>query len=187
MKKIQLKEVLSYTPFPHSLPESQNMALANRPEIKEWTTLWQQARKNVDLARSAYYPQVVLSGNYLKAEDKPFPNAESWHVMALAKWTFWEWGKTTWQVDEAKVRVRQAQNGLEELKDRIKLEVKQAHLSLQEAEKNLPVAQKAIEQAAENLRINQARYQEQVATSTEVLDAQTLLVQAQTNYTKCAN
>lgn len=182
-EKIQLKEVLSYTPFPHSLPESQNMALANRPEIKEWTTLWQQARKNVDLARSAYYPQVVLSGNYLKAEDKPFPNAESWHVMALAKWTFWEWGKTTWQVDEAKVRVRQAQNGLEELKDRIKLEVKQAHLSLQEAEKNLPVAQKAIEQAAENLRINQARYQEQVATSTEVLDAQTLLVQAQTNYT----
>ncbi len=182
-EKIQLKEVLIYTPFPHSLPESQNIALANRPEIKELTTLWQQARKNVDLARSAYYPKVILSGSYLKAEDKPFPNAESWNVMALAKWTFWEWGKTNWQVDEAKVRLKQAENAVEDLKDRIKLEVKQAHLSLQEAEKNIPVAQKAIEQAEENLRINQARYQEQVATSTEVLDAQTLLVQALNNYT----
>jgi outer membrane protein TolC len=33
------------------------------------------------------------------------------------------------------------------------------------------------------LRINQALYQEQMATSTQVLDAQTLLVQALTNYT----
>jgi len=181
--KIQLQEALSYTPFPHPLLESQNIALANRPEIKELATIWQQARKNVDLARSAYYPKIVLSGNYLKAEDKPFPNAESWQVLALAKWTFWEWGKTNWQVDEAKVRVKQAENTLEELKDKIRLEVKQAYLSMQEAEKNIPVAQKAIEQAEENLRINQALYQEQMATSTQVLDAQTLLVQAMTNYT----
>ncbi len=181
--KVQLKEVLSYTPFPYSLAEAQKIALANRPEIKEFATLEQQARKYVDLSRSAYYPQVFLSANYLKAEDRPFPNAESWQVMAVAKWTIWEWGKTNWQVDEAKVKVRQAENALEELKDKIKLEVKQAYLSMQEAEKNIPVAQKAIEQAEENLRINQARYQEQVATSTEVLDAQTLLTQAWTNYT----
>jgi len=181
--KIGLKEELTYLPFPYSLIESQEIALANRPELKEFISLLAQAKKNVELARSAYYPKIVLSGNYLKSEDRPFPSAESWNVMALAKWTFWEWGKTNWQVDEAKIRVKQAQNALEELKDKIKLEIKQAYLTMQEAEKNIPVAQKAIEQAEENLRINQARYQEQVATSTEVLDAQTLLIQAQTNYT----
>lgn len=182
-EKIELKEVLTYNPFPHSLLECQNIALGNRPEIKELIAFGEQARKNVDLSRSAYYPKIVLSGNYLKAEDKPFPNEESWNVMALAKWTFWEWGKTKWQVDEAKVRVKQAEHALEELKDKVKLEVKQAYLNMQEAEKNIPVAQKAIEQAEENLRINRARYQEQVATSTEVLDAQTLLLQSLTNYT----
>lgn len=182
-EKIQLKEVLSYTPFPHTLSASQRIALANRPEVKELTNLLQQARKNVELVRSSYYPKIVLAGNYLKSEDKPFPQMESWNVMALAKWTFWEWGKTNWQVDEAKAKAKQVENALEELKDKIKLEVKQAHLNMQEAEKNIPVAQKAIEQAEENLRINQARYQEQVATSTEVLDAQTLLVQALTNHT----
>ena len=39
-----------------------------------------------------------------------------------------------------------------------------------------------IEQAKENLRINQERYKEQVATTTDVLDAQTLLSRTMTNY-----
>ena len=44
------------------------------------------------------------------------------------------------------------------------------------------VAEKAVGQAEENYRINQERYKEQVATSTEVLDALTLLDRAQVNY-----
>ena len=40
----------------------------------------------------------------------------------------------------------------------------------------------AIEQARENYRINEERYKEQVATSTDVLNAQTLLSKTMTNY-----
>ena len=40
----------------------------------------------------------------------------------------------------------------------------------------------AIEQAKENFRINQERFKEQVATTTDVLDAQTLLSHTLTNY-----
>ena len=39
-----------------------------------------------------------------------------------------------------------------------------------------------MEQAKENYRINEERYKEQVATSTDVLDAQTRLTRAQSNY-----
>ncbi|MDY7037322.1 MAG: TolC family protein, partial [Thermodesulfobacteriota bacterium] len=45
-----------------------------------------------------------------------------------------------------------------------------------------PTTIKAVEQAEENLRVSQERYKAQVTTSTEVLDAQTLLTQARTNY-----
>ncbi len=44
------------------------------------------------------------------------------------------------------------------------------------------VAQKSIDQAEENFRINSERYKEQVATSTDVLDAQTLLTKAKSDY-----
>jgi len=60
--------------------------------------------------------------------------------------------------------------------------VKTAYLIVTAAEKNILTVQKAVEQALENFRMNQERYKEQVATSTEVLDAQTLLTKTQTNY-----
>ena len=44
------------------------------------------------------------------------------------------------------------------------------------------VTRQAIVQADENLRIARDRYQQQVGTNTEVLDAETLRVQAYTNF-----
>ena len=60
--------------------------------------------------------------------------------------------------------------------------VKKAYLRTQEVEKAIITVKKAIEQAKENFRINQERYKEQMATSTDVLDAQTLLSKTMTNY-----
>ena len=49
------------------------------------------------------------------------------------------------------------------------------------------MAQTAIEQAEENFRLNRELYDEQMATTTDVLDAQTLLTQAQNNYYNALN
>ena len=68
------------------------------------------------------------------------------------------------------------------LQDSIRLELKEATLALDEAGKNIPTTEKAVEQAEENLRVSEERYKAQVTTSTEVLDAQTLLTQARTNH-----
>ena len=53
---------------------------------------------------------------------------------------------------------------------------------MEEAEKNIPTTRKAVEQAEENLRVSEERYKAQVTTSTEVLDAQTLLTEGSMNY-----
>jgi len=53
---------------------------------------------------------------------------------------------------------------------------------MQTSEKNITTIETAIEQAKENARINEERYQEQVATSTDVLTAQTLLFRTMNNY-----
>ncbi len=68
------------------------------------------------------------------------------------------------------------------MEDGIRLELQNPILDLSEAEKNIPTAQKAVDQAEENLRVSEDRYKTQVTTSTEVLDAQTLLSQARMNY-----
>jgi outer membrane protein TolC len=60
--------------------------------------------------------------------------------------------------------------------------VKSAHLAVKASENAILTVQKAVEQAQENFRMNEERYKQQVSTSTELLIAQTLLTQTQTNY-----
>jgi len=64
----------------------------------------------------------------------------------------------------------------------VTFEVKAAYLLVRESEKQVFVAQKSIAAAEENFRINTERYREQVATSTDVLDAQILLTKAKSDY-----
>jgi outer membrane protein TolC len=126
-------------------------------------------------------------GNYAKYGDtpgvagSPFKDQESWFFMAVANWNFWEWGKTKNRVEFGQSRENQAMDFLANVRDQITLDVKNAFLLLHEAEKQILVAAKAIEQAEENFRINTERYQEQVGTSTEVIDAQTLLTKARSD------
>ena len=60
--------------------------------------------------------------------------------------------------------------------------MKRAYLKNLETEINIITIRKAIAQAKENLRINQERFKEQVATTTDVLNAQTLLAETMTRF-----
>jgi outer membrane protein len=100
----------------------------------------------------------------------------------VASWNFWEWGKTKFRVDASRARENQALNVQKELNDQITLEIKYAYLNLQEAEKQIAVSRQVIEQAEENFRIAEERFKERVSTSTEVLDAQTLLTKSKSDY-----
>ena len=186
-EETRVEDILKYNPFGDNLETCQTEALQKRPEIKETETQLEIARKNIQLVQSEYYPQVVLQGRYIKQGDTPavsgslFAQADNWDVTAALKWTFWEWGRTHYLVQEKINQREQIKEALTQIKDLIRLEVKEAYLSLREAEKNIGVAEKTIEQAEENFRISQVRYREQIATSLEVLDAQTLLAQAKNN------
>lgn len=63
-----------------------------------------------------------------------------------------------------------------------RLEVDTARNDLAVARQQIVVAERAIQQGEENLRINRERYRERVGTASEVLDAQTLLTQARTDF-----
>lgn len=142
----------------------------------------------VRLAQSEYLPALSLVGNYTRFGDNPsvsgsdFKDSENWYVMGVASWNFWEWGRTKFRVDASRARENQALDAAKELNDQIALEIKNSYLNLQEAEKQIAVSQKVIEQAEENFRITQERFAERIATTTEVLDAQTLLTKARAEY-----
>ncbi len=185
---VQIADVLQYTPLEKQLDECFAIALKNRPELKIVALKAEQAGKLVRVAQSEYLPTLSLVGNYTRSGDNPsvsgsdFKDAENWYVMGVASWNFWEWGRTKFRVDASRARESQALDAAKELNDIIALEIKNAYLNLQEAETQIVVSEKVIEQADENFRITQERFKERVATSTEVLDAQTLLTKAKAQY-----
>ncbi len=185
---VEVEDILNDRPFEKPLADCIAAALKNRPEIGSYALRLEQAKILVRQVRSEYYPNVALIANYAKYGDtpgvagSPYKDQENWYVMATAKWNFWEWGKTKNRVEAGLSREAQAADVLTNIRDKIILEVKNAFLLLQEAAKQIQVAKKAIEQAEENFRINTERYREQVGTSTEVIDAQTLLTKTRSDH-----
>ncbi len=180
---VELVDMLSYEPTSLELGASISLAQENRLELKEAALRVKASERQVDLARSAYFPQVQVSLNAFKSEGgSTSALEEGWSFLAGATWNIFEWGKTREEVSAARSQVRRDELGMLQLKDQIALEVKEAFLALKVAEKNIFVAKKAVEQGEENFRMAQERYKEQVGTITDVLDSQTLLTQAQTDY-----
>jgi outer membrane protein len=185
---VEIIDILAYQPFNKSFDECLTIARQSRPELKMSSLKSQQAGKLVQAAKSEFYPSLSVVGNYTRFGDEPsvsgsdYKDAESWYLMAVVSWNFWEWGKTKYKVDSSKARENQAIDSAKELNDQITLEIKNALLKLQETEYQISVSKKLIEQTEENFRISEERYKERVATSTEVLDAQTLLTKAKSEY-----
>lgn len=185
---VEVLDILTYQPLKQSFEECLSVARQMRPELKISSLKAQQAGKFVLVSQSEYYPALSLIGNYARFGEEAsvrgsdFKDAESWYVMAVANWNFWEWGRTKFRVDASRAKENQAIEASKELNDQITLEIKNAYLMLQEAENQIAVSQKLIEQAEENFRISEERYKERVGTSTEVLDAQTLLTRAKSEY-----
>ncbi|GAB6904434.1 putative Outer membrane efflux protein [Desulfosarcina cetonica] len=163
-------------------------ALQRRPELTGLDLGRQQLVQGVTLARSAYYPTVSLVGQYRQQGDDPmatendYDNAHNALVGVQAQWTFFEWGKTRAEESRIRHQIRAMDEKIEAVRQSIQLEVKDAYTRLQVARENIRTANAALDQARENLRIVNTRYAQQMATSTDVLDANTKQTQAQANY-----
>lgn len=185
---VEVEPMWTYVPEGVDFDEAVNRALKQRPEIKLVDIGLQQADQQIRLAESKYYPEISFGFDYIKEGDEwdvsgsEFHDPHRWQAAAVLSWTFWEWGKTASAVREKLSAKKQLLMNKASLVDGVSLEIRQAALELDQTEKNIPTTKKAVEQAEENLRVNQERYKAQVTTMTEVLDAQTLLTQARVNY-----
>ena len=184
-----IADILDYVPFEETLEYCFSEADKNRLEQKIVDLEIEIAGKELQVAKKDYYPSVGLEGSYLNRGTEwdvdggtGIYDPSGWNVAAVARWNFWEWGRTSYGVKEKHSRLAQAELRKKQIVDNIQLEVKNAYLRTQEAERAIISVEKAVEQAKENLRINQERYKEQVSTQNDVLIAQTLLTRTMTNY-----
>jgi len=185
---VEVEDILVFKPEVGEYDAYVKVALDNRPEIKILDVNLLQADQQIRLARSKYYPEIGLTYQYISQGDtaavsgSPYVDANTWQVMAVANWTFFEWGKTYYSSKEKESVKRQILETKSDVEDGIRLQVKQSVLDLDSSAKNIPTTQKGVESGEENLRVNAERYRAQVSTITDLLDAQTLLARARLDY-----
>jgi len=180
---VELVETHLPMSFEMSLSECMEVALSERPELMAMRKSVHVAKFSEKATRSAFFPQV--SGVYEKALTKKplsWDRDEDWSVSLVASWDIWQWGKQKFDLDYARAKTDEARHQTSLLEDSILLEVKQSYLAVDEAQKLIAVTKRAIEQAEENVRMSNERYAQNIATITEVLDAEVLLANARMNY-----
>ena len=97
---MEVEDILVYKPEVGEYDVFEKKALENRPEIKILDVNILQADQQIRLAKSKYYPEIALTYQYISQGDtasvsgSPYVDANHWEVLAVANWTFWEWGKT---------------------------------------------------------------------------------------------
>ena len=167
-------------------------ALAQRPEIKSAEFRIKASEMGVKAVRSAFLPQVYLSGNYyyLRPNPRILPSLDrfkgTWDVGVSVSFDIWNWGQTKRQTEQAEARLGQAREARKVLEDQAVLEVTQCRLSLARAGEKVRVAGQAVGQAEENLRVTTERFKQGVALSSDVLDAEVALLRAKLGRTQAA-
>lgn len=155
-----------------------------RPDLLVAEKAIEIAQKDSTIANASMYPKVDAKWDYVnrgvdagldKGSNYPYENKEYWTLGVQASMSLWESGADYYGVKQADQVVKQLEAQLEEARLTAGFEVKTALLNLAAAADRIVVAQKSVDAAEEAYRMAVARYQAQVGTNTDVLNAQSRL------------
>ena len=171
--ELVLENNLSYEPCEINLEQALLQAKENRPEIMNIAQQRRIMEEMVDVAKSNRKPQVMF-----RAES----GIVGWQAVIVAEYSFLDGGVNKAKINQAEINLTQVDQSEQQVQQLIEFEVRSAYLNMREAEKLIKIAQEGIKNSQESFRIAQIKYNEGIATNTEVIDAQSTLIEAETNH-----
>lgn len=161
-----------------------NTALANRHELKSLELASQIYRQKVNVVRSEFLPTLALTANYAVTNPSLVNGFENkfrglWAAGVVLKIPVFHWGEGIYKVRAAKAEANIARYQLEDVKEKVELQVTQSSYKVNEATKQLHMAEQNMDKAEENLRFATLGFKEGVIPTSNVLEAQTAWLSAQ--------
>lgn len=174
-----------------SLPSAETQsnvatALANREELRSLNLASKIYDQKVNVTRAGFLPSLALTANYMVTNPSLVNGFERkfrgmWAIGALVQIPIWNWGEGMYKVKAAKAEANIARYQLADVKEKVELQVSQASYKVNEAAKRLTMAEKNMEKADENLRYAKLGFTEGVVPTSNVLEAQTAWLSAQSD------
>lgn len=161
-----------------------------RPERQAFQERVAASRAREAAAAAARRPQIGVAGGYDYARPNPriFPRAEvwddSWDVSVNVSWSLWDGGRRRAEQAESAAGTRAVEARAGEFDRQLSLEVRQRWLEADSSRAAIDAASDGVRAAVEARRVVGERFAAGVATSTEVLDAETAVLQAELDRTR---
>lgn len=155
------------------------IALIQRPEVRQASLRVQQADLDVRVKRSEYIPDVSLALTYGSAVN--FQNALPQNVASaglLLDWEVFDWGRKKQEMNAKRRTASQARVAEEALDRRIRVEVAQALRQCAETAQRVRVGTLLQRAAREGLREQQSAFGREAVLWKDVLQSQTNLAAA---------
>lgn len=143
--------------------------------------------KQIAVSKGAYLPLVSMGANLYSnnPNQRQFPQEDrfitTWDAGVQVSWSLSNLYTSRFNVQEAKLNLLQANTQREQLLDAAQTDVSSNYFAWQTSLKKIALSEKALSQATENQRITQLRTDRQLASVTDLLEADALLLQAQIN------
>jgi outer membrane protein TolC len=170
-------------PIPGGPEAALSQAVAGRSEIRQLEHSIEAARNHVRLARSAYLPGLTLALDYgFEGEEYGFSEEDDfWMGSLVLEWTLFDGLQREARVGQAQAGRKALEAQLEELRQAIALQAKEAYDNVILAGRSMAAARDRLASARKTFEIVSRRYGEGMAPQIEYLDARTTMTQAETN------
>jgi outer membrane protein len=158
---------------------------SQRAEIEAIAQRVAAADERIAAVEAGRKPILSLTGavDYANPNPRIFPRDDrwrtSWELGVAASWTLWDGGRLTAEIAEAAAQSRALRAREEDLRAFIATDIRQRQLDLDSARAALEAATAAVTSSAEARRVVTERFNVGVATSTDVLDAHVVLLEAE--------
>jgi outer membrane protein TolC len=158
-------------------------AVNNRPEVRMLQNTVDLTRQATNVLKAGNLPQVALIGGYTISNPNLFNGFERkfggmWNVGVLVRVPIWNWGDVAYKVRASKGATAIAGLEMNEVREKISLQISQSKFRVTEAGKKLDMARTNIKRAEENLRTANLGFSEGVIQPVTVMEAQTAWLQA---------
>jgi len=161
-----------------------SLALQNRKDISALSLRKKAAETGIHLAKSDYYPGLALTGGYIAAY---VPNlltlTNAVNIGVGVQYNIATLWKNHSKVDQAKASRAQVEANEGLLTDAVRYAVQEAYLNLLLSRRKIDMYGSAVAQAEENYKITKNKYDNALATATDLLDADIERLQAKLNAT----
>lgn len=169
---------------PRVLDDYLQLALNNRKDVSALDYRKKAAETGVKAVKGEKYPSLQLTGGYIAANiPKVFSVSNALNLGVGVSYNIGSLWKNKAKVQQAEAKVKQLVATQAMADDNIQLQLNKNYFSLLSYRKKIEVYARAVEQAKENYRVTKNKFDNSLATTTELLEADVAQLQATLNYT----